>query len=148
MREAKLSDFNFNLSRNYQAACGYLGQNGRDSGKPVDCDQLSDAEFFAGTWLSDRETSYFSFKGEKNCWDDRTDAVECIDLEMTVEQALKIPALRECTKEYRLEFIGRRTVRPVMVGMGYPSYVIVVDRIISARLLGSAKPAHNICGPE
>jgi hypothetical protein len=148
MREAKATDFNFNLPRDYQAACGYLGKNGIGSGKPADCDRLSEAEYYTGTWLMDRETSFFSFDGQSNCWDDYADAVECVDLEMSVEQHSQIQARRECTKVYRLEFIGRHTVRPVMVDMGYPSHVIVVERIVSGKLLGPAARKHNICGSD
>jgi len=148
MREARLFDFNFNLPRDEQRACDHLGQNGKDSGKPVDCDRLSEPEYYNGTWLVDRETSYYSFKGERACWDDHSDTVKCAELEMTEEQQSKIPALRECTKKYGLEFIGRHTVRPVRSAGGYPIYVVVVDRIISAKLLGSAEPAVNICGSD
>ena len=148
MRDAKLSDFNFSLPRDEQAACGYLGQNGKDSGKPADCDRLSEVEYYSGIWLEDRETSFFSFAVKKTCWDDHKLA-ECVELEMTAQQQSKIPGhLWECTKKYRLEFIGRHTMRPARAPGGYPSHVIVVDRIISAKLLGPAEPAHNICGPD
>jgi len=149
MRVAKLSDFKFGLPKDERWACGHLGENGKDSSKPVDCDLLSEPEYYSGFWLEDRESSAFSFTGEKRCWDDHTDAFsKCIELEMTAEQASKIPGLWKCTKVYRLEFIGRHTVRPVTVSMGYPSHVIVVDKIISTTLLGSAEPAHNICGAD
>ncbi len=149
MRVAKLTDFNFGLSKDERWACGHLGENGADSGKPVDCDRLSEPEYYSGFWLEDRESSAFSFAGEKRCWNDHTDAIsKCVELELTPEQTSKIPGLWQCTKVYRLEFIGRRTVRPVTVSMGYPSHAIVVDRIISTKLLGPAEPAHNICGAD
>lgn len=150
MRVAKLSDFNFGLSQDERWACGRLGENGKDAGKPVDCDRLSGPEYYSGFWLEDRESSTFTFTGEKRCWDDHTDAInQCIELQMTSEEASKIPGrLWECTQIFRLEFVGRHTVRPVSVSMGYPSHAIVVDRIISAKRLRPAKPAHNICGGD
>jgi len=75
--------------------------------------------------------------GKMDCYKMRDHS--CIELR---GEALPWPKQSECTREFELKFIGRRTRYAVPSG-GAPSFAVTVDRVIYARKLQA--PYNWVC---
>lgn len=103
----------------------------------VNCDLMTQPRRYHGTWLVAFETSYFTPMGRENCL--QTPAVaDCIELD---GKLLPWPSKWACPRMFEVEFIGRRNVYPRIL----PSYLLVVDKLISARRLPDPPRKRNEC---
>jgi hypothetical protein len=106
----------------------------------AECARMSEPRHYRGTWYVGFESSVFTPAGHRPCLEtDESDP--CIELE---GKPLPWPTRWECDREFEVNFIGRRTVHPGF----YPTYRIVVDRLISARRLPDPPYDPDQCDPK
>jgi len=106
----------------------------------AECARMTEPRHYRGTWRVGFESSIFTPAGRRVCWE--TDATaQCMALEGTT---LPWPTRWECDREFELDFIGRRNVSPGF----FPSYRIVVDRLISVKRLPDPANDPEQCDPK
>ena len=57
----------------------------------------------------------------------------------TAVRDFKIPAMGGCTQAIAVEFVGRKSIGPEPETIGFKNGVIVVDKVLSAHLLGNVR---------
>jgi hypothetical protein len=138
MHQASPSDFDFAAA--WDSPC--IPTRDRREPNPAfakACAEWSEPQYFHGVWSVGFEESNFTFMGKMDCYTMRDHS--CIELR---GKALPWPT-GDCTREFELEFIGRRT-RYAVQSTGAPAFVVSVDRVISTRQLQA--PYNWICPSE
>lgn len=119
-----------------------------------DCLQLLPGARMRGVWFTGFEESGFiadvdSVPPEREIGPGANREFETF-LEIDAAAALRRigqPAMTRCTRAVAIEFIGRRSREPGPYYAGLRDHVVVVDRLLSARLLGTVA-TRNLPGYE
>jgi hypothetical protein len=107
--------------------------------KEADCQRLTEARRFRGTWLVGFETSLFSPIGQQDCVETKG-LTQCAEL---VGKALPWPSRWACPRRFQIEFVGRRNAFPALYGAS--AYQIIVDKVISAKRLADPPSEPGDC---
>lgn len=141
MHHASPGDFDF--ANRSESPCVW-GRNRRpDPAYAERCKEFSEAQYYHGVWRVEFEMSNFTFQGRTPCFGKTGDHESCIDL---TGEALPWPGRWDCSREFEVEFVGRRSLFAVPVPLGISGYQVKVDRLISAKRLPD--PYDENCDPE
>lgn len=139
MPRAAAADFDFDNS--WKSPCIPAVGREPDPAFADACKRMSGPQYFHGVWSVEFEMSNFTFPGRLDCH--RARDRSCIAI---AGEALPWPGRWACSREYEVEFIGRRSLLPgPYLHGGVPGYRIAVDRLISAKRLPD--PPDPNCDP-
>lgn len=106
------------------------------------CSRMTEPRRYRGIWRVEFEASVLTPIGQPRCLQEK--GGDCAWIE---GKDLPWPGRWDCSREYEIEFIGRRNALPGSYGHGGSShYKVVVDRLISAKRRPDPYDAN--CDPE